>query len=58
MGEKISRYLDQLSTSDLAAVLAFMRAGREAADEEIDRIRRQGIRHATRRRSQAPQPAG
>jgi DNA-binding MarR family transcriptional regulator len=49
MGEKMSRYLDQLSTADLAAVLAFMRAGREAADEEIGRIRRQGILHATRR---------
>lgn len=49
MGERIGRYLDQLSPADLAAVLAFMRAGREAADEEIDRIRRQGIRHATRR---------
>lgn len=49
MGEKMSRYLDQLSLADLAAVLAFMRAGRQAADEEIDRIRRQGILHATRR---------
>jgi DNA-binding MarR family transcriptional regulator len=61
MGEKMSRYLDQLSTADLAAVLAFMRAGREAADEEIARIRRQGIRHATRRpRQRRPpgQPAG
>ena len=61
MGEKMSRYLDELSTADLTAVLAFMRAGREAADEEIARIRRQGIRHATRRprhRRQPGQPAG
>jgi len=54
MGERIGRYLDQLSPADLAAVLAFMRAGREAADEEIDRIRRQGIRHATRRPRRQP----
>jgi DNA-binding MarR family transcriptional regulator len=61
MGEKMSRYLDGLSTADLAAVLAFMRAGRVAADEEITRIRRQGIRHATRRprrRQPEGQPAG
>jgi hypothetical protein len=50
----MSRYLDHLSTADLAAVLAFMRAGREAADEEIARIRRQGIRHATRRPRRGP----
>src|ERR671936_130051 len=56
MGEKMSRYLDELSTADLTAVLAFMRAGREAADEEIARIRRQGIRHATRRPSHRRQP--
>jgi hypothetical protein len=49
MGEKMSRYLAGCSAADLAAVLAFMRAGRRAADEEIARIRRQGIRHATRR---------
>ncbi len=49
MGEKMSRYLAGCSPADLAAVLAFMRAGRRAADEEIARIRRQGIRHATRR---------
>lgn len=49
MGEKMNRYLAGCSAADLAAVLAFMRAGRRAADEEIARIRRQGIRHATRR---------
>jgi len=57
MGEKISRYLAESSTADLTAVLAFMRAGRQAADEEIARIRRQGIRHATRRSRHRPPPA-
>jgi len=45
----LGRYLAGCSTADLAVVLAFMRAGRQAADEEITRIRQQGIRHATRR---------
>ena len=49
MGEKIGRHLASYSAAELQTVLDFMRAGREAADEEISRIRQRGIRHATRR---------
>jgi hypothetical protein len=49
MGEKIGRHLASYSAAELQTVLDFMRAGREAADEEIAHIRQQGIRHATRR---------
>jgi DNA-binding MarR family transcriptional regulator len=49
MGERMSDYLSGRSTAELAAILTFMHAGREAADAEISRIRRQGVRHATRR---------
>jgi len=49
MGEKMSRHLAQYTDDELATILAFMRAGREAADEEISRIRTNGTRHATRR---------
>jgi DNA-binding MarR family transcriptional regulator len=49
MGEKIGRHLASYSAAELQTVLDFMRAGREAADDETARIRRQGIRPATRR---------
>jgi hypothetical protein len=49
LGERMNRLLDGCSTDDLRVVLSFMKAGREAADAEIARIREQGIRHATRR---------
>jgi DNA-binding MarR family transcriptional regulator len=49
MSEKIDRHLSGYSDDELRTVLDFMRAGRTAADEEIARIREQGIRHATRR---------
>jgi DNA-binding MarR family transcriptional regulator len=50
MGEKMNDHLAGYSTAELRTVLKFMCAGREAADEEIARIRAQGHRHATRRR--------
>lgn len=49
VGERMAAYLSGCSAAELATILAFMRAGREAADEEIDRVRAQGVRHATRR---------
>jgi DNA-binding MarR family transcriptional regulator len=49
MGERMNRVLDSCSTDELRVVLSFMKAGREAADAEITRIREQGVRHATRR---------
>jgi DNA-binding MarR family transcriptional regulator len=48
-GERMAAYLSGRSAAELETILAFMRAGREAAEEEIDRVRSQGIRHATRR---------
>jgi len=53
MAEKMNRHLSGCSDGELRTVLDFMRAGRTAADEEIARIREQGIRHATRRRRAA-----
>jgi DNA-binding MarR family transcriptional regulator len=49
MGEAMSRYLEACGDDELATILAFMRAGRAAADEEIARIRAGGVRHAIRR---------
>jgi DNA-binding MarR family transcriptional regulator len=49
MGERMSDYLSGRSTAELAAILTFMYAGREAADAEISRIRHLGVGHATRR---------
>jgi DNA-binding MarR family transcriptional regulator len=50
ISEKMDRHFSAYSDDELRTVLDFMRAGRTAADEEIARIREQGIRHATRRR--------
>ena len=50
MAEKMNRHLSGYGDDELRTVLDFMRSGRAAADEEIARIREQGIRHATRRR--------
>jgi DNA-binding MarR family transcriptional regulator len=55
MGEKMSRHLAGRTAGELAVILAFMRAGSEAADEEITRIRAGGARHATRRSARADQ---
>jgi DNA-binding MarR family transcriptional regulator len=49
MGERMNAYLAGCSAAELETILGFMRAGEQAANEEITRIRRQGIRHATRR---------
>ena len=49
MGERMSRHLATRTADELAVILAFMRAGSEAADEEITRIRAGGVRHAVRR---------
>jgi DNA-binding MarR family transcriptional regulator len=49
MGERMGVYLSGRSAAELETILAFMRAGREVADEEIDRIRGRGARHASRR---------
>ena len=51
MAAKMNEHLAGYGKKELATVLDFMRAGRIAADEEIARIREQGIRHATRRRA-------
>jgi DNA-binding MarR family transcriptional regulator len=48
MGERMSKHLTEYTTSQLQTILAFMRAGRHAADQEIMHIRQQGTRHATR----------
>jgi DNA-binding MarR family transcriptional regulator len=53
MGDKMNGILAGYSGEQLEAVLAFIRAGQQAADEEIARIREQGIRHATRRSRRA-----
>jgi DNA-binding MarR family transcriptional regulator len=47
-----ARMSDQLAgctTGELAAIVTFLRAARQIADEETAHIRSQGIRHATRR---------
>jgi DNA-binding MarR family transcriptional regulator len=49
MGEKMSAHLASYTATELATILRFMRAGHQAADEEIARVREQGIHHATRR---------
>ena len=53
LGDQMSAYLSGCTRAELETILAFMRACREAADEQIARIRRGGIRHATRRRRTA-----
>ena len=49
MGERMSAYLSDRNSADLEVILAFMRAGEQAADEELAQIRSRGIRHRTRR---------
>ena len=56
MGEKMSRHLAGCTAGELAAILAFMRAGRAAADEEITRIRAGGVPHAIRRPAGSGKP--
>jgi DNA-binding MarR family transcriptional regulator len=47
--ERMSDHLAGYPARELAAILAFLRAARQLADEETAHIRSQGIRHATRR---------
>jgi DNA-binding MarR family transcriptional regulator len=49
MGERMAEYVSGRTATELETILAFMRAGREAAEQEIARVRGQGVRHATRR---------
>jgi DNA-binding MarR family transcriptional regulator len=46
---RMSDHLADYTAGDLAAIVRFLRAGRQLADEETAHIRSQGIRHATRR---------
>ena len=56
MGERMSAYLSDRNSADLEVILAFMRAGEQAADEELAQIRSRGIRHGTRRPRNAAGP--
>lgn len=61
VGERTAAYLAGRTVAELETILAFMRAGREAAEEEIARVRGEGVRHATRRPRDTgtpPDPAG
>ena len=49
IGERIRPYLSGRTNAELEVILAFMRAGEQAAEEELARIRSSGIRHRTRR---------
>lgn len=53
MGDRMAKYLAARTDAELAVILDFMRAGRDAADQEISRIRDAGIHHA-RRTPRAP----
>jgi DNA-binding MarR family transcriptional regulator len=55
--ERMSGELARYTTGELAAIVTFLRAGRQLADEETAHIRSQGIRHATRR-ARGPSAAG
>jgi DNA-binding MarR family transcriptional regulator len=59
MSERMSRQFDGYTDAHLATIFDFMQAGRRETDEEIERIRSQGLRHATRRpRETAPLSSG
>ena len=48
MGKRMNDAIARYSTSELAAILDFMRAGRQAADAEIALMRERGHAHAVR----------
>jgi DNA-binding MarR family transcriptional regulator len=48
MGKRMNDVIARYSTSELAAILDFMRAGRQAADAEIALMRERGHSHAVR----------
>ncbi len=49
MGKRMNDAIARYSASELAAILDFMRAGRQAADAEIALMRERGHAHAVRR---------
>jgi DNA-binding MarR family transcriptional regulator len=55
--ERLSGQLAGCTTGELATIVAFLRAGRQLADEETAHIRGRGIRHATRRARGPSTPA-
>jgi DNA-binding MarR family transcriptional regulator len=55
MGKRMNDIIARYNESELAAILDFMRAGRQAADAEIARMRERGNPHAVRRPAQNPQ---
>ena len=54
MGERVGRHVAGYSHTELELILDFLRFGRQAADQEISRMRREGIPHAVRRPRDAP----
>jgi DNA-binding MarR family transcriptional regulator len=56
IGERIRAYLSGRTNAELEVILAFMRAGEQAVDEELAQIRSRGIRHGTRRPRNAAAP--
>ena len=56
IAERITAYLSDRTDAELEVILAFMRAGEQAVDEELAQIRSRGIRHGTRRPRNAAQP--
>jgi DNA-binding MarR family transcriptional regulator len=53
IGERMRAYLSGRTQAELEVILAFMRAGEQAADQELAQIRSRGIRHRTRQPRQA-----
>ena len=47
--EQIQRRVAGYSDTELELIVSFLRAGRESADQEISRMRREGLPHAVRR---------
>jgi DNA-binding MarR family transcriptional regulator len=48
MGQRMNQAITRYNTYELAAILDFMRAGRQAADAEIALMRERGHAHAVR----------
>ncbi len=54
MGKRMNDAIARYSASELAAILDFMRAGRQAADAEIALMRERGHAHAVRQPTGSP----
>jgi DNA-binding MarR family transcriptional regulator len=54
MGKRMNDAIARYSASELAAILDFMRAGRQAADAEIALMRERGHAHAVRHPAGSP----